>query len=432
MVLWTLFAFASSADAQAALAASTSVTQGRLPANARLTLRPSPGFEQLAAKVARVLTLRGNTSVEVGDEPPPGLLEAVAAGQIAIASGPTPSSAHLVLGSAMGESLETTILLSPDGEEDVRALALAIEALRDRAMEMREMRERSDSTETDNRDDVAAAGTSNRADAASAQWPNGQAPANTLVAYAPMPASEPANTGYTLPPSASDEAYSGDGDPQYAPANQPAPPAPPPPAPAAGTGQPAAGHPYQLVGDPRDAEEMLPRPDPSERTLKVKPRLYLSVYGGASAESRALRTGVATGGGLCVRGQCLLLGLEYPLPMGLEQGADDVRYRYPTFSCTFLSQPFTFGPFTPGVSVGILSRVGHFERDMGRTDYLPGLDTDLAVRGTLEASFQVVESIDVMAQAGVDYALDRWQYTDTGRGSRVAPWLQAGIRVRPE
>jgi hypothetical protein len=156
------------------------------------------------------------------------------------------------------------------------------------------------------------------------------------------------------------------------------------------------------------------------------------VYGGASTESRALRTGVSTGGGLCVRGQCLLLGLEYPLPIALEAGANDVRYRYPTFSCTFLSQPFVFGPFTPAVSVGILSRIGHFERDMGRKDYLPGLDTDLAVRGTIEGSFEVVESIDVVAQAGVDYALDRWQYADTGRGSRVAPWLQAGIRVRPE
>jgi hypothetical protein len=177
---------------------------------------------------------------------------------------------------------------------------------------------------------------------------------------------------------------------------------------------------------------MLPRPDPSERTLKVKPRLYLGVYGGASSESRALRTGVSTGGGLCVRGQCLLLGLEYPLPISLEQGADDVRYRYPTFSLTFLSQPFVFGPFAPALSVGVLSRIGQFERDMGRKDYLPGLDTDLGVRGTIEGAFEVIESVDVVAQAGVDYALDRWQYSDTGRGSRIAPWLQAGIRVRPE
>jgi hypothetical protein len=193
-----------------------------------------------------------------------------------------------------------------------------------------------------------------------------------------------------------------------------------------------AGNPYQLVGDPRDADEMLPRPDPAERALKVKPRLYLSVYGGASAESRALRTGVGTGGGLCVRGQCLLLGLEYPLPIGMEAGANDVRYRYPTFSCTFFSQPFVLGPFAPAVSLGILSRVGHFDRDMGRKDYMPGLDTDLGMRGTIEGAFEVVESIDVVAQAGFDYALDRWQYSDTARGSRMAPWLQAGIRIRPE
>jgi len=421
MVLWTLFASASSVEAQAALAA-TSVTQGHLHPNARLTLRPAPGFEQLAMKVARVLTLRGNATVEIGDAPPGMMLEAVAAGQIAIAVGPTEGSAHLVLGTGAGDSIDTTIVLAPEGGDDARALALAIEALRDRAFETRERPEAAAPTFEDAANEMEAA-----EPRAASQWSDVQGQPVAYAALAPMPNSEPADA---LPPRAASDESSGESELQTAPSNipQPTPAAPASPQ----RPQAVSGNPYQLMGDPRDADEMGPRPDPSERALKVKPRLYFSVYGGASSESRALRTGVSTGGGLCVRGQCLLLGLEYPLPIALEQGADDVRYRYPTFSCTFLSQPFVFGPFAPAVSVGILSRIGHFERDMGRKDYLPGLDTDLAVRGTLEGAFEVVESIDVVAQAGVDYALDRWQYSDTGRGSRVAPWLQAGIRVRPE
>jgi hypothetical protein len=426
MVLWTLFAFASSAGAQAALAA-TSVTQGRLPPNARLTLtlRPAPVFEQLAVKVARVLTLRGNTTVEIGDAPPD-LLEAVGAGHIAIAPGMTESSAHLVLGAALGESFETTILLSPDGEEDARALALAIEALRDRAIESRDRDEvQATHDAADAQPDVAEA-----SDSTPALWNGGQGQPMVVAGLAPTPSLDSSDSAPALPPTAADEALGI--EPAEPSTSGSPPPRPITTAPAPVPGSPESGNPYQLVGDPRDADEMLPRPDPSERTLKVKPRLYFGLYAGGSAESRTVRTGVTTGGGLCVRGQCLLLGLEYPLPVGLEQGADDVRYRYPTFSCTFLSQPIQFGRFAPAVSVGILSRVGHFERDMGRKDYLPGLDTDLAVRGTIEGAFEIVESIDVIAQGGIDYALDRWQYSDTARGSRAAPWLQAGIRIRPE
>jgi|GEM_PF-3928819 len=424
MVLWTLFASANSVEAQAALAA-TSVTQGHLHPNARLTLRPAPGFEHLAVKVARVLTLRGNTTVEIGDPPP--LLEAVAAGQIAIAGGPTEGSAHLVLGTGAGDSIDTTIVLAPEGEDDARALALAIEALRDRAIETRERSEAVAPSYEEVTSDADRAGMEPRT---ASQWSDEQGQPVAYAALAPMPTTEPADA---VPPrAANDENLNGESELQNAPQTVGAPPAQPVAPASTQRKQAVSGNPYQLMGDPRDADEMLPRPDPSERAMKVQPRLYFSVYGGASSESRALRTGVSTGGGLCVRGQCLLLGLEYPLPIALEQGANDVRYRYPTFSCTFLSQPFVFGPFTPAVSVGILSRIGHFERDMGRKDYLPGLDTDLAVRGTVEGAFEVVESIDVVAQAGVDYALDRWQYSDTGRGSRLTPWLQAGIRVRPE
>ena len=149
-----------------------------------------------------------------------------------------------------------------------------------------------------------------------------------------------------------------------------------------------------------------------------------------------MRTGIGTGGGLCVQGQCLLLAIEYPLPISMEAGGNDVRYRYPTFSCSFYSHPLQLGRFTPAVSVGLLSRVGHFERDMGIKDYRPGLDTDLGVRGTLQGSYQLWDAVEAVAEGGLDYALDRWQFGHGDslafRGSRVAPWIQAGIRIRPE
>jgi hypothetical protein len=141
------------------------------------------------------------------------------------------------------------------------------------------------------------------------------------------------------------------------------------------------------------------------------------------------------GGGLCVQGQCLRLAVEYPLPISLEAGGDDVRYRYTTFSCSFYSRPLQLGRFTPAASVGLLSRIGHFERDMGITNSSAGLDTDLGLRGTLEGAYAILESVDVVAEFGVDYALDRWTTghgeTQLRRGMRTSPWLQAAIRIRP-
>jgi hypothetical protein len=131
-----------------------------------------------------------------------------------------------------------------------------------------------------------------------------------------------------------------------------------------------------------------------------------------------------------------LLAVEYPLPISLEAGGGDIRYRYPTFSCSFYSHLFTIGRFTPAVSLGLLSRIGHFERDMGLTDYETGLDTDLAMRGTVQGAFEVIDSVDIVAEAGLDYALDRFQFgngdTLAYRGPRTSPWLQAGVRIRPE
>jgi hypothetical protein len=370
-LLLTLLAIASPAFAQAALAA-TGVNAAELPPESILTLRPEPGLEVLAGKIARVLRLRSDTHVEVGDAPPPDLLEAVPAGHIAIAR--EADGIRLVLGGALGASFEARVEMSSDGELDPRAMALAVEALRDRAIEVRERQE----------------------EASNPYLPPLAAPGAVLGSPAVENVAGLARAAQEMQPDLSYRSQAGHDD------------------------------------GPEGAWPV----EPSEpQPQKVEPRLYLRAYGGASAQSQAFRTGVGTAGGLCVQGQCVFLAVDFPLPIDLEAGGGDVRYRYPTFSCSFFSQPFHFGKFKPAASVGLLSRVGHFERDMGIVDYQHGLETDLGLRGTLEAAYSLFERVDLVAEAGLDYALDRLELghgeSVVYRGPRASPWLQAGVRIRP-
>ncbi|HEX4355742.1 MAG TPA: hypothetical protein VHZ95_22600, partial [Polyangiales bacterium] len=369
--LLALLAYASPVFAQAALVAA-SVDASQLPPESHLTLRPERGLEALAVKIARVLWLRSDTRVEVGAPPPPELIEAVPAGHVALAR--ESGGIRLVMGAALGRSFEARIDSGPEGELDPRALALAIEALRDRAIEAREKLERRGSPPPSAALAVQM-GTSTETSLDSA---DGSSSANTqsgLAARIPSPTDrdEGAESGWPV--------------------------------------------------------------EATERAPRVEPRLYLHMYGGASPESKALRTGVGMGGGLCVLGHCVLLAVDYPLPIDMESGGGDVRYRYPTFSCSFYSQPFRFGNFMPAVSLGLLSRVGHFERDMGIIDPQHSLETDLGVRATLEGAYALVDKVELVAEGGVDYALDRLQLghgdSVAWRGPRVAPWVQASIRIRP-
>ena len=342
-----------SAQGQAAIAA-VKLDADRLPLESRLTLRPSTGLEELAARVARVLTLRTGAQVDVGDNPPPGLLEAVPAGHIALAR--ENGQVRLVLGAAMGRSFEATVQLSDDqGASDVRSVALAVEALRDRAIEAR------------------------------GRFVEGARSPEARVVSVPT-----------------------DGTAQFENTMLHAP--------ARDTGAPSA---LERTSD--------------RRLQPVRPLVYLRAYSGASSESSAPRMGVGAGGGLCVLGNCWLLTVEYPVPFSTQPGGDDVRYRYMTFTSGVYLHPFTFGRFTPGASAGFLTRIGHFERDMGLPD-AGGLDTDLGARATLEGAFEVMPFVDALAEVGVDFALDRWRLGHGDavayRGQRVTPWLQGGIRVR--
>ncbi|HEX7476765.1 MAG TPA: hypothetical protein VF331_03090 [Polyangiales bacterium] len=353
--------FASQVSAQAALVAA-GVDQGKLPPEAHLTLRPSEGLEDLASKVARVLSLRTAAVVEVGDNPPPGLLEAVPAGHVALAR--EAGHVRLVLGGAFGQSFEARVELADGhGDADVRSVALAIEALRDQAIEARERFERLP------REPEAVAST---------RSPTWVAPPPTEVAR---------------------------------PARRLAPPE------------------LAQVDTLSSAEQ---RPYGEGKFLEpIQPIFYMSAYSGASGQSTGPRMGIGTGAGLCAVGHCLLLTAEYPMPFGLDAGGNDIRYRYMTFTAGFYSHPVSFGRFTPAAGLSFLSRVGHFERDMGLSD--TGLDTDLGVRGTLEGAYAVAKSVDLLAETGLDYALDRFRVGrgDTFyRGPRATPWLQVAVRAR--
>ena len=110
----------------------------------------------------------------------------------------------------------------------------------------------------------------------------------------------------------------------------------------------------------------------------------------------------------------------------------DVRYRYPTFISGFYARPFSFGAFTPGASVGFLTRLGHFQADMGYKD--TGLDTDLGARGSVELAWEMVSGLDLMTEAGVDVTLDRQRLGTAelvrNRGDRWSPWAQLALRYR--
>jgi len=397
----------------------------------RVTLRPEPGLKALASKVARVLALRGDITVRHGPAPPPGLLEAVPAGDVALARA-ADASIQLVMGAPHGVSYAARVELSPNGQGDERALALALEALLDRTLQGERTQPLALPLAAE------AAGTDTPADASpdTTELPDatGLTPADELAS-----ASSDAAPGEVWTDAGDSAPFS------VAPAPAPAPEIETLPSTTAG--MPAQSMPVPDRALPEqsplgqshplrdDSEVLAVSPERPERMLHVDPMLFIAVYGGASSESEALRTGIGMGGGLCVQGQCLRLAVEYPLPISLEAGGGDVRYRYTTFSCSFYSRPFQWGRLTPAASIGLVSRIGHFERDMGITASSAGLDTDLGIRGTLESAYAILESVDVVAEAGVDYALDRWTTghgeTQLRRGVRTSPWLQAAIRIRP-
>jgi hypothetical protein len=358
MWLSAAFALANPVQAQRALHV-TRIETGNLP-EPLLTLRPQAGLERLAQEVADVLELRTGQRVEVGDPPPPGLLEAVPAGHVAMAR--QRNAVVLVLGAVGGRSLDATVQLSAAEPADARAIALAAEALRDASMDAPQRKFHApDDAPTPEREESGADSTVSR---------------SSLLGVRAL------------------------------------------------TGG-AASTPTRDDGGGTTRHER-------ELSDKIQPLLYARVYGGASTASTEMMAGVGTGVGLCVRRHCLFLAGEVPFTTGSREHLD-VRYRYPTFLSGFYTRPFSFGRFTPGASVGFLTRLGHFQADMGTAD--TGLDTDLGVRGSLDLGFELVSGLDLMTEGGVDLTLDRNRMSSSedhlkDRGDRWSPWLQAALRYR--
>lgn len=326
------------------------------------TLRPEAGLRALAAEVAAVLELRTGAHVEVGEPPPPGLLEAVPAGHIALAS--TDSGIQLVLGTVGGRSLAAAISL-PDGIDtaDARALALTVESLHDTAL-----------------------------DGHLSDANNARAGESSVQAQSPVRRSDTVG----------------------------------------GVARHATRRAFQRRRSFHD-EGTLPGEFWQPRFLRdVEALTFVRAYTGVSSASAALEAGIGGGLGVCAIRQCLVLAAELPVT---EAVTADLRYRYNTYSVAFYSRPesLNFGDFTPGATLGLLTRVGHFNDDMGLED--EGLDTDLAARAGAELAWLVHDRLDVMLEAGADYLLDRFLLSDRGssvaRGERVTPWLQASVRVRP-
>lgn len=163
---------------------------------------------------------------------------------------------------------------------------------------------------------------------------------------------------------------------------------------------------------------------------EITPLLLMRAFTGISSSSTRPMMGMGVGVGVCSERNCALVTAEYPISSADDQTTpDEVRYRYLTFASGFYTRPFDWGPFTPGATIAFVTRVGSVEGPSA-------LDTDLGLRATVEFAWRALDSIDVLAEAGLDVALDqarsRSGYAVTYRGDQWTPWLQAAVRFRPE
>lgn len=353
------------AHAQQALGAAARI---RTSPETLLILRPEAGLRVLATDVAAVLELRTGERVEVGEAPPPGLLEAVPAGHVAMAR--RDGAVLLVLGASGGRSLDATVQLgAEEPAADARAVALAAEDLRDTAAEL-----------------------ARRGGPPAEATPTATSTAPPAEAPLPSPYYQHPDPGAAVaPPNATASAQDAidDGD--------------------------------EISGTSSSSDE-----SPTD----VDFLLYGRFYGGASTASSAPATGIGTGVGLCVEKHCLVVGAEMPLSFGDQRL--DVRYRYPTFTSGFYTRPFTFGAFTAGATFGFLTRLGHFRADMGLSDEGLDTDLGArgSLELALEAytNFDLITewgvdfTIDRHRLAAGDRVVDR--------GDQWSPWGQFALRAR--
>lgn len=99
-----------------------------------LTLRPTEATRQLAERVRATLALRLDVAVSVGEDAPPEILEAVPEGHVGV--GRDGDAVRLVLAGPEGQVFRSDVDVGDArGRDAARAVALAVEALRDAALD---------------------------------------------------------------------------------------------------------------------------------------------------------------------------------------------------------------------------------------------------------------------------------------------------------
>ena len=303
----------------------------------RLVLRPEPELERMAARAAELLSRSTDIEAEIGEPPPPDIVEAVPVGHVGMVV--RGDRLLLVLGGGGGLTWSTEMERPPRASVTAaRAVALALESLRDAAL------------------DGPPEGYEPELEERRTMWVHG----------------------------------------------------------------------WRFEG------ELFP--DESIEPI-AKPTLYLRLLLGVSPLRGTFLFGPGMGLGLCVTEHCVVLEGDLPLIPEKRHPAPDttVTYRSVNFSLRFQYRPFTFGDFTPGATLGFMTRIGSatiLETDSSR------VATNLGVRGTLELAWRFAERFEAVAEAGVDFAISRAQFV-RGTGDvllledRWTPWIVASLRLRP-
>ncbi|HJL18480.1 MAG TPA: hypothetical protein RMH99_22640 [Sandaracinaceae bacterium LLY-WYZ-13_1] len=104
-----------------------------LAADRPLTLRPRPPLRALAQRASRSLALRLDVAVAVGADAPPEVLEAVPEGHVGLAF--DDGGLRVVLAGPGGQVYRTALPLDLGDAGAARAVALAVESLRDAALD---------------------------------------------------------------------------------------------------------------------------------------------------------------------------------------------------------------------------------------------------------------------------------------------------------
>lgn len=113
--------------------AAAMAQQRRLAPETPLTLRPTPATRAFSQRLARTLSLRLPVPVVVGEDAPPEILEAVPPGHLGV--GREQEHILLVLAGPEAQVYRSEVEVRRLGRDAVRSVALAVEVLRDAALE---------------------------------------------------------------------------------------------------------------------------------------------------------------------------------------------------------------------------------------------------------------------------------------------------------